>query len=131
MLNSSSVKQKTNLIRGDIYYADLSGVQGSEQGGVRPVLVIQNDMGNQYSSTTIVAAITSQVCKGSGLPTHILLKKEESGLKRDSVVLLEQIRTIDKCRLDGFVGHLSKSQMIKIENAIGVSFAMIFLPIVA
>lgn len=122
-------KQKINLKRGDIYYADLSGVQGSEQGGVRPVLVIQNDKGNQCSPTTIVAAITSQAHKASNLPTHILLKKEESGLPRDSVALLEQIRTVDKCRLKSFAGHLSRKQMLEIENALRISFAMLLMPV--
>lgn len=122
-------KQKINLKRGDIFYADLCGVQGSEQGGIRPVLVIQNDKGNQYSPTTIVAAITSQVWKASNLPTHILLKKEESGLLKDSIVLLEQIRTVDKCRLKGVAGHASETQMLEIEGALRISLAMLFMPV--
>ncbi|MGB4231650.1 MAG: type II toxin-antitoxin system PemK/MazF family toxin, partial [bacterium] len=94
-----------NVRRGDIYYADLSPVVGSEQGGVRPVIVIQNDIGNRYSPTTIVAAITSQIDKAK-LPTHIEISANEFGLDKDSVILLEQIRTIDKRRLKTRIGHL-------------------------
>ena len=91
--------------RGDIFYADLRPVVGSEQGGIRPVLILQNDIGNRYSPTTIVAAITSQINKAH-LPTHVELKAEEFGLERDSVILLEQIRTIDKKRLRSRIGRL-------------------------
>src|SRR5574344_2442008 len=97
--------------RGDMFYADLSPVVGSEQGGIRPVLVIQNNMGNKYSPTVIVSAITSQINKNK-LPTHIELDSEEFGLKSDSVVLTEQIRTIDKSRLKEKIGHIDDNQVI-------------------
>ena len=110
--------------RGDMFYADLSPVVGSEQGGIRPVLIIQNDMGNKYSPTVIAAAITSQVNKNK-LPTHIEIDSEEFGLKSDSVVLAEQIRTIDKSRLKEKIGHIDDEKvMSKINNAIGVSFGL-------
>ena len=110
--------------RGDMFYADLSPVVGSEQGGIRPVLIIQNDMGNKYSPTVIEAAITSQVNKNK-LPTHIEIDSEEFGLKSDSVVLAEQIRTIDKSRLKEKIGHINDEKtMDKINNAIGVSFGL-------
>ena len=110
--------------RGDMFYADLSPVVGSEQGGIRPVLIIQNDMGNKYSPTVIAAAITSQVNKNK-LPTHIAIDSEEFGLKSDSVVLAEQIRTIDKSRLKEKIGHIDDEKvMSKINNAIGVSFGL-------
>ena len=110
--------------RGDMFYADLSPVIGSEQGGIRPVLVIQNDTGNKYSPTVIVSAITSQLNK-SKLPTHIELGSKEFGLKADSVVLTEQIRTIDKSRLKEKIGHIEdKRIMNKINRAIGISFGL-------
>ena len=110
--------------RGDIFYADLSPVIGSEQGGIRPVLVIQNNTGNKYSPTVIVSAITSQQSK-SKLPTHIELSSEEFGLKSDSIVLAEQIRTIDKSRLKEKIGHIDDNSVItKINNALGVSFGL-------
>ena len=110
--------------RGDMFYADLSPVVGSEQGGIRPVLIIQNDMGNKYSPTVIAAAITSQINKNK-LPTHIEIDSEEFGLKSDSVVLTEQIRTIDKSRLKEKIGHIDDEEgMNKINNAIGVSFGL-------
>ena len=110
--------------RGDMFYADLSPVIGSEQGGIRPVLIIQNDMGNKYSPTVIAAAITSQVNKNK-LPTHIEIDSEEFGLKSDSVVLAEQIRTIDKSRLKEKIGHIDDEKVMnKINNAIGVSFGL-------
>ena len=110
--------------RGDMFYADLSPVIGSEQGGIRPVLIIQNDMGNKYSPTVIAAAITSQINKNK-LPTHIEIDSEEFGLKSDSVVLTEQIRTIDKSRLKEKIGHIYDEQVMdKINNAIGVSFGL-------
>ena len=109
--------------RGDIYYADLSPVVGSEQGGVRPVLVVQNDVGNKYSPTVIVAAITSQINKAK-LPTHIELRADSFGLVKDSVILLEQIRTIDKKRLKGKMGHLASSQMEKVTQALSISFGI-------
>lgn len=110
--------------RGDMFYADLSPVVGSEQGGIRPVLIIQNDRGNRYSPTVIAAAITSQKTKNK-LPTHIEIDSENSGLKSDSVVLAEQIRTIDKSRLKEKIGHIDDETVIhKINNAIGVSFGL-------
>ena len=107
--------------RGDIYYADLSPVVGSEQGGTRPVLIIQNDVGNKFSPTVIAAAITSKTDK-SKLPTHIEVYAEHYGLSRDSVILLEQIRTIDKKRLKEKMGHLDDDVMNRVNNAITVSF---------
>ena len=109
--------------RGDIYYADLSPVVGAEQGGMRPVLIIQNDVGNKYSPTVIAAAITSRMGKAK-LPTHINLCGPEVGLSRASVVLLEQIRTIDKKRLREHMGCLSESQMSQVDAAIAVSFGL-------
>ncbi len=110
--------------RGDMFYADLSPVVGSEQGGIRPVLIIQNDTGNKYSPTVIAAAITSQMNK-SKLPTHIAINTEEFGLKADSVILAEQIRTIDKSRLKEKIGHIDdKITIQKINNALGVSFGL-------
>jgi mRNA interferase MazF len=109
--------------RGDIYYADLSPVVGSEQGGVRPVLIIQNDVGNKFSPTVIAAAITSKTDK-SKLPTHIDVYAEKYGLARDSVILLEQIRTIDKRRLKEKMGHLDDDLMNRVNNAITVSFGL-------
>ena len=109
--------------RGDIYYADLSPVIGSEQGGIRPVLIIQNDVGNKYSPTVIAAAITSQINKAK-MPTHIELPASEYGLYKDSVVLLEQIRTIDKKRLREKVAHLDKGLMEDVNSALAVSFGI-------
>ncbi len=109
--------------RGDIYFADLSPVVGSEQGGVRPVLIIQNDMGNRYSPTVIAAAITSRQDKAD-LPTHIKVSALSSGLQKDSVVLLEQIRTLDKRRLREHMGALSKDDMRRVNDAIGISFGL-------
>lgn len=109
--------------RGEIYYADLSPVVGSEQGGVRPVLIVQNDVGNRYSPTVIAAAITSQKEK-SKLPTHIEINSQVCGLSRDSVVLLEQIRTIDKKRLKEKMGHLDEGSMGQINHALSISFGL-------
>ncbi len=109
--------------RGDIYYADLSPVVGSEQGGIRPVLIVQNDVGNKYSPTIIAAAITSQINKAK-LPTHIEISAEEYGLSKDSVILLEQIRTIDKQRLRERIGRLDDELMTTVNEAIGVSFGL-------
>ena len=109
--------------RGDIYYADLSPVVGSEQGGVRPVLIIQNNVGNRYSPTVIAAAITSRGSKAD-LPTHIKLYASDSGLSKDSVVLLEQIRTIDKRRLREKMGSLGVYDMDKVDAALSVSFGL-------
>jgi len=109
--------------RGDIYYADLSPVVGSEQGGIRPVLIVQNDVGNKHSPTVIAAAITSQINKAR-LPTHIELSGQTYGLSKDSVVLLEQIRTIDKKRLKEKMGRLDDDLMSRIDNALAVSFGL-------
>ena len=113
----------TSVRRGDIYYADLSPVVGSEQGGVRPVLIVQNDTGNRYSPTVIAAAITSQTGKAR-LPTHIELAAQNYGLTRNSVVLLEQIRTLDKRRLREKMGRLDSALMEKVDNALAVSFGL-------
>ncbi len=112
-----------NVKRGDIYYADLSPVIGSEQGGLRPVLIVQNDVGNKYSPTVIVSAITSQQDK-TRLPTHISVNGDACGLSKDSVVLLEQVRTIDKRRLKEKMGNLSTTDMNKINRALTVSFGL-------
>ena len=108
---------------GDIYYADLSPVIGSEQGGIRPVLIIQNDVGNKYSPTVIAAAITSQINKAK-MPTHIELSASDYGLYKDSVILLEQIRTIDKKRLKDKVAHLDKKLMKTVDEALSISFGI-------
>ena len=109
--------------RGDIFYADLSPVVGSEQGGLRPVLIVQNDVGNKYSPTVIAAAITSKMSK-THLPTHIDIYADKVGLARDSVILLEQIRTIDKRRLREKMGHLDETVMRDVNNAISISFGL-------
>ena len=111
--------------RGDIYFADLSPVVGSEQGGMRPVLIVQNDTGNRHSPTVIAAAITSQTGKAN-LPTHISLSARNAGggLNRDSVILLEQIRTIDKSRLRCRMGRLDAGTMSAVDNALAVSFGL-------
>ena len=109
--------------RGDIFYADLSPVIGSEQGGLRPVLIVQNDVGNKYSPTVIAAAITSKMSK-TKLPTHIDVPGEDTGLAKDSIILLEQIRTIDKKRLKEKMGHLDETTMNSVNNAIQVSFGL-------
>ena len=121
-------KVNTNLDikRGYLYYADLSPVVGSEQGGVRPVLIIQNDIGNKYSPTVIVAAITSQINKAK-LPTHIEISAHEYGLNKDSVILLEQIRTIDKKRLREKIGCLDKNMMLKVDNSLKISLGLFTL----
>ena len=122
------MKSKTRVIimvvkRGDIYYADLSPVVGSEQGGVRPVLIVQNDVGNKYSPTVIAAAITSQRDK-TNLPTHIEVDAGNCGLAKDSIVLLEQLRTIDKRRLREKMGTLDTGDMGKVNEALSVSFGL-------
>ena len=109
--------------RGDIYYADLSPVVGSEQGGVRPVLIVQNDVGNRYSPTVIAAAITSRLGKNK-MPTHIDVAADRVGLTKDSVILLEQVRTIDKRRLGEKMGHLDEETMNAVNNAISVSLGL-------
>lgn len=112
--------------RGDIFFADLSPVVGSEQGGTRPVLILQNDIGNQYSPTTIVAAITSQISKAK-LPTHVEMTSGEGGLERDSVILLEQIRTIDKSRLMEKVASLNEEMMSRVNQAVEISLGLVEL----
>lgn len=109
--------------RGEIYYADLSPVVGSEQGGMRPVLIVQNDVGNRHSPTVIAAAITSQKDK-SQLPTHISINADRCGLAKDSIVLLEQVRTLDKQRLKERMGELDEGAMNKVDNALSVSFGL-------
>ena len=109
--------------RGDIFYADLSPVIGSEQGGTRPVLVVQNDVGNKFSPTVIVAAITSQINKAK-MPTHIEISANEFGLLKDSVILLEQIRTIDKRRLKEKIGKLNDELLLLVDEALGISFGI-------
>lgn len=109
--------------RGHLFYADLSPVVGSEQGGIRPVLIIQNDIGNKYSPTVIVAAITSQINKAK-LPTHIEISSNEYGLNKDSVILLEQIRTIDKKRLREKIGYLDECMMEKVNNSLLISLGL-------
>lgn len=116
-------RTETHVLRGDIYYADLSPVVGSEQGGVRPVLVVQNNMGNRHSPTVIVAAITSRTTKAS-IPTHVSIHRMEGGLKQDSTVLAEQMRTIDRNRLREYIGHLDQDQMGEIERAMVISLGL-------
>lgn len=117
------MSMNNNVRRGDIYYADLSPVVGSEQGGVRPVLIVQNDVGNRYSPTVIAAAITSQTGKAR-LPTHIEVHTD-SGLAKSSIVLLEQIRTLDKRRLKDRMGHLDDETMTLVNDALSVSFGLV------
>ncbi|GAF64719.1 putative transcriptional regulator [Bacillus sp. TS-2] len=110
--------------RGDVYFADLSPVVGSEQGGVRPVLVIQNDIGNRFSPTVIVAAITAQIQKAK-LPTHVEISAKKYGFDRDSVILLEQVRTIDKQRLTDKITHLDDDMMNRVNEALTISIGLI------
>ena len=112
-----------NVKRGDIYYADLSPVVGSEQGGIRPVLIVQNDVGNKFSPTVIAAAITSRRTK-TNLPTHIRVNADGCGLAKDSIVLLEQVRTLDKRRLREHMGNLCETDMDRIDKALSVSFGL-------
>lgn len=109
--------------RGDIYYAELNPVIGSEQGGTRPVLIISNDIGNRHSPTVIVAAITSRVHTKAKLPTHTAIRDFE-GLNKDSIILLEQIRTIDKKRLQEYIGMLSESEMARVDKALAISISI-------
>lgn len=111
------------VVRGDIFYADLSPVVGSEQGGVRPVLIVQNDVGNKYSPTVIIAAITSQLTKAK-LPTHIELNKDKYNLDKDSIVLLEQLRTLDKRRLKEKITQIDDNTMKKVDIAIMISLGI-------
>ena len=109
--------------RGDVFFADLSPVVGSEQGGQRPVLIVQNDIGNKYSPTVIVAAITAKISKAK-LPTHVEVRKDDVGLLKDSVVLLEQVRTIDKKRLIQKLGNLDKETMVLVDEALMISLGL-------
>ncbi|MDF1493789.1 type II toxin-antitoxin system PemK/MazF family toxin [Caproiciproducens sp. CPB-2] len=120
----------SSLKRGQIYCADLNPVVGSEQGGTRPVLVLQNDIGNRYSPTTIVAAITSQLNK-TMLPTHVPLNGRSCGLDKNSVVLLEQVRTMDRSRLKEYKGYLPQSVMITVDKAMSISFGLNSVPLAA
>ncbi len=121
-------QRSVSIQRGDIYYADLADAVGSEQGGFRPVLVIQNDVGNQYSHTTIVAAITGQL-KSRHMPTHVLLAASSCGLSRDSMVMLEQIRTLDRDRLQSYMGCVKPHKMREIDAALGISIGLVHLPV--
>ena len=109
--------------RGDIYFADLDPVVGSEQGGTRPVIVIQNDTGNKHSPTLIVATVTTRIRKKENMPTHLLIK-DNPAFREASVVQLEQIRTIDKCRIDNYLGKVTPHDMVAIEKALSISLAM-------
>lgn len=111
---------KNKVYRGEMYYADLSPVVGSEQGGFRPVLIIQNNVGNLHSPTVIVAALSGKVGAKANLPTHYIVQAYE-GLEEDSIILLEQIRTIDKSRLQGYIGQLNKADMQQIDRCLAVS----------
>lgn len=123
-MNHSNIKYRDALVlRGDLYYADLSPVVGSEQGGLRPVLVVQNNTGNRHSPTIIVAAITSRTTKAK-LPTHVPVSRQDSGLKCDSTILLEQVRTIDRCRLKEYIGQLPAAQMAQADQALLTSFGL-------
>jgi mRNA interferase MazF len=113
--------------KGDIFYADLTPVVGCEQGGIRPVLIIQNDIGNRYSPTVIAAAITSSTDKHQ-LPTHILLDSSQHGLRSNSVVLLEQVRTIDRSRLHEYIGHLNEYTLQAVNQGLAVSFGLELAP---
>lgn len=115
---------KVEIKRGDIFYADLSPVIGSEQGGMRPVVIIQNDIGNHYSPTVIVAAITARIQKPK-MPTHVPINSEYVGIEKDSVILLEQVRTIDKQRLRDRVTHLEDSTMKRVDHALQVSIGLL------
>ena len=109
--------------RGDIYFADMDPVVGSEQGGTRPVIVIQNDTGNKHSPTLIVATVTTRIRKKENMPTHLLIK-DNPAFREASVVQLEQIRTIDKCRIDNYLGKVTPHEMVAIEKALSISLAM-------
>lgn len=115
-----------NILRGDLYYADLTPVTGSEQGGVRPVLMIQNDIGNRFSPTVIVAAVTSRQDKHP-LPTHVSISPNHCGLKESSVVLLEQLRTIDRVRLREYIGRLTEQDMKQVDHALRISIGLSFV----
>jgi len=112
-----------NVSRGDIFYADLTPVIGCEQGGLRPVLIVQNDIGNRYSPTVIVAAVTSRLEKNP-LPTHVPLTGDRIGLRQNSIVMLEQIRTIDRSRLREYLGHVGDEYLCNVDRALGVSLGL-------
>lgn len=120
--NVRSLKLR-NIVRGDLYYADLNPVVGSEQGGIRPVLIVQNNTGNRFSPTLIVAAVTSKADSKAILPTHILLHAVHD-LERDSLALLEQIRTIDRRRIREYIGTLDEENMERINQALTISFGL-------
>ena len=122
-IKTKRMEEEEMIFRGEVYYADLDPVVGSEQGGIRPVLIVQNDVGNRYSPTVIAAAITSKRFK-TQLPTHISVHAAECGLAKDSIVLLEQVRTLDKQRLKERMGSLDASEMSKITEALSVSFGL-------
>ena len=124
MSGSSAEGNPLNVKRGDVYFADLSPVVGSEQGGVRPVLIIQNDIGNRFSPTVIIAAITAQIQKAK-LPTHVEIDAKRYGFERDSVILLEQIRTIDKQRLTDKITQLDEEMMEKVDEAVQISLGLV------
>ena len=111
------------ISRGEIYVADLNPYQGSEQGGIRPVVILQNDAGNYFSSTTIVASLTSHVGKKENLPTHVFINSRED-LEHDSIIMCEQIRTIDKKRLDSYIGHLSQKNIDGVNEALSISVGL-------
>ena len=117
------MKEDWVYLRGDIYFADLDPVVGSEQGGTRPVIVIQNDTGNKHSPTLIVATVTTRIRKKENMPTHLLIK-DNPAFREASVVQLEQIRTIDKCRIDNYLGKVTPHEMVAIEKALSISLAM-------
>ena len=123
---SVSLAGDDNLIvkRGDVFFADLSPVVGSEQGGTRPVLIIQNDIGNRFSPTVIIAAITAQIQKAK-LPTHVEINAKKYGFERDSVILLEQLRTIDKSRLTDRITQLDEALMEKVDVALAISLGLV------
>lgn len=123
---SVSLAGDDNLIvkRGDVFFADLSPVVGSEQGGTRPVLIIQNDIGNRFSPTVIIAAITAQIQKAK-LPTHVEINAKKYGFERDSVILLEQLRTIDKSRLTDRITQLDSQLMDQVDDALGISLGLV------
>lgn len=123
---SVSLAGDDNLIvkRGDVFFADLSPVVGSEQGGTRPVLIIQNDIGNRFSPTVIIAAITAQIQKAK-LPTHVEIDAKKYGFERDSVILLEQLRTIDKSRLTDRITQLDEALMEKVDIALAISLGLV------
>lgn len=114
---------KVNIVKGALLYADLDPIIGCEQRGYRPVLVIQNDIGNKYSPTTMIAPITSKSYKGRKQPTHVTLKQFRK-IRPNSIILLEQVRTIDKSRIKGYIGMLKKQQMLEVEKALKVSFGI-------